>query len=90
MPQEPSSGITLLDLLRKLKKAKTSLEDKLEYLKSKGISIKSITVDETIAALVVTLDDMEAEYADPIRNIVGYDLPILFEELEIKVLVGKP
>jgi hypothetical protein len=67
------------------------LERKLDNLREKGISIEYVDIDDEIGYLVVAFNDMEPEYVEPVREIVGYDRPVLFRELELKrVLVGEP
>lgn len=67
------------------------LESELAGLRENEVPVDSIWIDDKIGALVVAFEDMEPEYVDPIRRIVGYDTPVLFRELEVKeVTVGKP
>lgn len=67
------------------------LERKLDNLRDKGIPIEFVDVDDEIGCLIVAFNDMKPEYVEPVREIVGYDRPVLFRELELKkVLVGEP
>jgi len=67
------------------------LEREIENLRDKGIPIEYIDMDEDIGCPIATFRDMEHEYVQPVREIVGYDQPILFRELEPpRVLVGDP
>ena len=67
------------------------LERELENLRDKGISIEYIDMDEDIGCPIAAFRDMEHEYVQPVREIVGYYQPILFRELEPpRVLVGDP
>jgi len=67
------------------------LERELENLRDKGIPIEYIDMDEDIGCLIAAFRDMEYEYVQPVREIVGYEQPILFRELEPpRVLVGDP
>ncbi len=78
-------------LLEELKEAKKKLEKQMDYLRSHGIPIKSVKINETIMALVVSFDDMKVQYVEPIRNIIGYHVPVIFYELKGKKLfIGKP
>lgn len=66
------------------------LERELENLRDIGIPIEYIDMDEGIGCLIATFKDMEYEHVQPVREIVGYDQPILFRELEPpRVLVGE-
>lgn len=77
--------------VRKLRSAEEKLESELGNLRENGVPVDSIWIDDKIGALAVAFEDMEPEYIEPIRRIVGYDLPVLFRELEVKeVTVGKP
>ena len=67
------------------------LREELSDLRSRGLPIESVYSDDEIGCLVVEFGDMEPEYVETIQGIVGYDVPILFRELETKsVLSGKP
>jgi len=67
------------------------LERELENLRDMGIPIEYIDMDEDIGCPIAAFKDMEHKYVQPVREIVGYDQPILFRELEPpRVLVGDP
>ncbi|GEM_PF-6735723 len=92
---------TLPQLLREIQKAKGRLEDELENLRSRGVPISQVYIDEAKGALVVDLNircsrsykvkEVKKNYVKPIREIVGYDIPILFPKPPEKVvLIGNP
>ncbi len=67
------------------------LREELSDLRSMGLPIESVYSDDESGCLVVEFSDMEPEYVETIQGIVGYDVPILFRELESKsVLSGEP
>jgi len=67
------------------------LREELSDLRSMGLPIESVYSDDENGCLVVEFSDMEPEYVETIQGIVGYDVPILFRELESKsVLSGEP
>ena len=67
------------------------LEKDLSNLRSRGLPIESVYFDDEIGYVVVEFSDMEPEYVEPIQEILGYDVPVLFRELEPrKVLSGEP
>lgn len=77
--------------IQSLRLAKEKLEKELENLRDKGIPVEFVDIDKEKGCLVVAFKDMEPQYVKPIREIVGYDIPILFRELELKrVSVGEP
>lgn len=67
------------------------LERASDNLRSKGIPIESISLDDEIGYLVVEFGDMKQQYIEPVREIIGYPVPVLFRKLESKqVLSGEP
>lgn len=67
------------------------LERETENLRAVGIPILDTHLDEALGCLVVDFEDMESEYVGPVREVVGYDQPVLFRELEQKkLIVGEP
>ncbi len=60
-------------------------------MRERGIPVKGAHIDEALGCLVVEFKDMEKEYVESVREIVGYEYSMLFRELEEnKVLVGHP
>jgi hypothetical protein len=58
---------------------------KLERLRGDGIPIQGVSFDYQLGCA------READYVGPVREIVGYEQPILFRELEGKrTLIGDP
>ncbi len=67
------------------------LRRELGSLREGGIPVESVEVDDELGCLVVNFKDMEPDYVEPIREVVGYDQQVLFRELEPKMeLVGEP
>jgi hypothetical protein len=67
------------------------LEREMDNLRAGGIPVADTHLDMELQCLVVEFDDMEPEYVEPVREIVGYEHPILFRELEEKKsLIGHP
>lgn len=58
------------------------LESEMEDLRERGIPVKGAHIDEALGCLVVEFRDMEKEYVESVREVVGYEYPILFRELE--------
>jgi len=86
-----SSYLEREESIQSLRLAKGELEKELEDLRSKGIPVEFVDIDDEIGCLVVAFKDAEPQYIEPIREIVGYDIPILFRELELKrVSFGEP
>ncbi len=77
-------------LLSKLEYAKKKLESRLDMLRVKGIQIKQVYINKTIMALTVVIANMKLEYTGLIRDIVGYEVPVLFYEPQVKIILGKP
>jgi len=62
-----------------------------ERLRENGVPIQGVAFDYQLGCVVASFRDMEAEYVEPVREIVGYDQPILFRELEVRrILIGDP
>ena len=92
---------TLPQLLKEIQKAKGRLEDEIENLRSRGVPISQVYVSKVKGALVVELSircsksckvkEAKENYVKPIREIIGYDIPILFPKPPEKVvLIGNP
>ncbi len=92
---------TLPQLLEEIQEAKGRLEDEIENLRARGVPISKIYVSEVKGALVVELNircsrfykvkEVNENCVKPIREIVGYDIPILFPKPPAKmVLLGNP
>lgn len=63
---------------------------KIDYLKDQGVPIEHVYYDVGFGCLVVEFRDMEEEYVQPVRDVVGHDQPILFRELDTpRALVGE-
>jgi hypothetical protein len=62
-----------------------------EWLREHGVPIESVAFDYQLGCVVASFRDVKAEYVGPVREIVGYDQPILFRELEgRRTLIGDP
>lgn len=67
------------------------LRRKMEHLRSQGVPVERVYRDDDFGCLVVEFRDMEDEYVQPVREIVGYGQPVLFRELETpEAHVGEP
>ena len=68
-----------------------ALRREMENLRDQGVPVERVYRDDDFGCLVVEFMDMEDEYVQPVREIVGYGQPVLFRELETpEALVGEP
>ncbi len=67
------------------------LRREMENLRDQGVPVERVYRDDDFGCLVVEFMDMEDEYVQPVREIVGYGQPVLFRELETpEAHVGEP
>jgi len=67
------------------------LRREMGSLRDQGVPVERVYRDDDFGCLVVEFMDMEDEYVQPVREIVGYGQPILFKELETpEAHVGEP
>lgn len=67
------------------------LRREMEHLRDQGVPVERVYRDDDFGCLVVEFMDMEDEYVQPVREVVGYGQPVLFRELETpEALVGEP
>jgi hypothetical protein len=67
------------------------LRREMEHLRDQEVPMERVYRDDDFGCLVVEFMDMEDEYVQPVREIVGYGQPVLFREFETpEALVGEP
>jgi len=68
-----------------------ALRREMEQLRDQGVPVERVYRDDDFGCLVVEFMDMEDEYVQPVREIMGYGQPVLFRELETpEAHVGEP
>ena len=68
-----------------------ALRREMGRLRDQGVPVERVYRNDGFGCLVVEFMDMEDEYVQPVREIVGYGQPVLFRELETpEALVGEP
>ncbi|MCK4266530.1 MAG: hypothetical protein KAX31_04555, partial [Thermoplasmata archaeon] len=54
------------------------LRREMGHLRDQGVPVERVYRDDDFGCLVVEFMDMEDEYVQPVREIVGYGQPVLF------------
>ncbi len=68
-----------------------ALRMEMGHLRDQGVPVERVYRDDDFGCIVVEFMDMEDEYVQPVREIVGYGQPVLFRELETpEVHIGEP
>ena len=68
-----------------------ALRREMEHLRDQGVPVERVYRDDGFGCLVVEFSDMEDEYVQPVRELVGYSQPVLFRELDTpEAHVGEP